>query len=133
MIDPSEARSFNRFLHGTGELVLGERLPQNRSTATLQMVGKQLVIGIAGHVKHLNIGESRSELLRKFTAAASRHHHIGQQQVDIAFKTIDQVECSSPIRCAVDLISKLLQKSARQVAYLWLIFGQEDCLSRVLL
>ena len=59
-----------------------QRLLQHRHPRTNRSSANEHVSGVAGHVHDLHFGANLVHALRGFASTDSRHHHIGQYQVD---------------------------------------------------
>ena len=74
------------------QLSLGERLLDQGHARVEAALGSQDGPGITGHEQHFDTGLDRPHFLRDFVAEHSRHHDVGDEQVDLAWVAAGEVK-----------------------------------------
>lgn len=109
----------------TQEHLGGERLLEEELNPRLDdAVANDAVVSVARHEQYLHCAARRGESFSEFPAAHSRHHDIGQQDVDRTCKLLRGIEGLDSIRCLNDVISRPAKNRTSDDAELRLIFDE---------
>src|SRR6202022_1598659 len=86
-------------------------------------------VRVAGHIKHLHCGITRSEPFRQYSPVYSRHYDVSEQQMN-GFRILRGDTLSlRAVSCRQDLVSVVPQKHVRQFPQRFGVFHQEDGLA----
>src|ERR1700680_4434066 len=83
-INSGEHSGFQRLTNFSCETLLRERLLKQESTLLRYLVVPGGKIRISRHAKYFRLGMEGGYFFRYLCAAHAWHHHVGQQEIDLA-------------------------------------------------
>ena len=113
---------FQRFAHFTGEVCCGKGLANERKWPAANRLKD--VIGVAGHVKHLDRRHGGINLLGKLRACHTGHHHVGEDKTRRRGHALQALEGIHPVTCLLNGIAGDLEQVTHGHSNIFIIFDQ---------
>lgn len=104
--------------------MLGEGFLQKGNVIFLNIAVHDGVRVVAGHVETPQRGSSCREMSEEFTTVHLRHDQVGQQQVDPAFKLLEELHRPFRRRAGDHVVAQSLEQASSQAQKRGLIFDQ---------
>src|ERR1700730_1857208 len=96
-IESRENSGFQRLTDFSCQTLLRERLSKQESTLLRYLAVLDGKIRISRHVKYFRLRMEGGYFLRYLCAAHAWHHHVGQQEVDLAMGALSNVQSRDTI------------------------------------
>ena len=115
-----------RLLDRDGELLQRERLRQEVEVLALRQVLAEGVLGIAGDEDDLQVRPRLAQLAEQRRPVELGHHHVGDDEVDLAAGLLHHLERLDAGGRLVDLVAARGERARGEGAHRLLVLDEQD-------